>query len=898
MEASLAAKHVVASAKVKRPSILPIFLRTITLGCALFLCMGAAFSWWSKGFSWIWDGDSGKIPIVQCPKAIYSFYNEVPLGPYCQLSYSHYSSILPIFLSNNLFDRKHGNCQHPTDKDDPIICNLVSPCDTTVCTIVDTGQPCQEFARWGPIPVGETGPTCQMILGTNPITKDAVIQRFPCQYILIGSFCDSGFKITSSNTLAMRGVVIGSLLVILVWFIAEWILRSADIELREERERGMARMALELPKKRLILRQSLEQRWSVYSVTSSPYLRDGGSSVAASPRSSTYDFDARSDASYMSSRGAGPQRRLNSDAWRRRIEQWKRLRNEKQNMFQTSVFLRSFMLNVFFIMLLIVTFYTIIAISPQNISVAQTWVESLMWKSNLASFTHWMDYVIFLDILVDTGLFIAAVIAVKWPKPPLFSQHLQSEMDKVVIDDYHQPTPDTTDLDYSDSDRTSLSSASENHVDFILDQAMSTDTCLMIACHMSTMTEERRNTFFNTLQAALNVFPPHHIFVCDNGSSMCPSDETQFVCRQVNPEINYLYIPEGNKTFAFYWCNKYWIPFLHKYGVVPNFTYALIIDDDVQLPKDLHIPHEHLQKDLRIKAVHFPITATTPDAQPPLIVKCQDIEYKLAGVHKLFQASMYRSLSCHGAIALWERGELAEVLYAHDTVFNGEDLYMGLTLLRKRDDSKIISCAQTIVPTYAPDKFKTLFRQRVKSWELTSHKKTFTFIMELINPLSLFHLPSLCLKPYFLQETLNVLLDWLRIFLLAGLVMRDTLGFIIMTLLFTCVMYFQLALLQMVVLRDRADLRSSFLTLLYFPVYKFISLFFRISALCQNILVYSKERKNLSIKFREDEIKDIPPIPPHFLVDWFTVWNGPEEPACPMRRSLSIAPTTPKRFRL
>jgi hypothetical protein len=461
-----------------------------------------------------------------------------------------------------------------------------------------------------------------------------------------------------------------------------------------------------------------------------------------------------------------------------------------------------------------------------------------------------------------------------------------------------------SDFDYS-SESALTEDGTESQLSFILNQTVSIDTCLMIACHCSTMTVERCETFSNTLKSALAVFPPSHIFVCDNGPTIQPQDATQFVAKQVHPDINYLYIPEGNKTFAFYWCNKYWIPFLARCGVVPNFTYALIIDDDVPLPADLHIPHEHLKQDTRIKAVHFPITATTPDGNPPLLVNCQDVEYKLAAVHKLFQATMYRSLSCHGAIALWERKCMGEVFHGHDTVFNGEDLYMGITLLRKRDDSKIISSAQTIVPTYAPDNFPVLFRQRVKSWELTSHKKTFTYLVEVINPLSFFHLPSLCLKPYFMQELLTILLDWLRLFLICGLLLRDTLGLLLMTAFFTILLYIQLIMFQFIILRERKDLRSSFFTIFMFPFYKFMSLIFRVCALCQNILVYSKERKNLPIKVREDEIRDIPPLPPHHLVDWFSVWEGPPEEAMVKTLSRTFSRTSnqsgalvPNRFRL
>jgi hypothetical protein len=100
---------------------------------------------------------------------------------------------------------------------------------------------------------------------------------------------------------------------------------------------------------------------------------------------------------------------------------------------------------------------------------------------------------------------------------------------------------------------------------------------------------------------------------------------------------------------------RYWIPFLARHGRIPDFKYAIIIDDDVPLPADLHIPHEHLRQNPNIKAVHFPITAASPNGKPNLLVRCQDIEYKMSAVHKYFQSTVARSLSCHGAIAMWQR---------------------------------------------------------------------------------------------------------------------------------------------------------------------------------------------------------------------------------------------------
>ncbi len=75
-------------------------------------------------------------------------------------------------------------------------------------------------------------------------------------------------------------------------------------------------------------------------------------------------------------------------------------------------------------------------------------------------------------------------------------------------------------------------------------------------------------------RSALMVFPPSHIFVCDNGNALAPVDDTQMATREVHPDINYLYVPEGNKTFAFYWTNRYWIPFLVRCGRVPDFRFG------------------------------------------------------------------------------------------------------------------------------------------------------------------------------------------------------------------------------------------------------------------------------------------------------------------------------------
>jgi hypothetical protein len=724
--------------KVQKPPIGPIFTRTLVLLATLLVCAFTACTIWASGISWLWDEKVGFV-VLNCPSRFFEFQSYVPDGENCQLSLDPNHDLKDLIYNSWLFRRSDNfSCHPPTNTEDPIICNLDRKCET-VCSLFPSGGLCLDKSTVGKNLASSAQPYCTVVLGLNqhgtPVTSTV-----RCSELLMGSYCDVKMKVTASNVLAIRGIFLGSLLIALIWFIAEWVLWRVDIQLRTERAVGLARMAVELPEKRGMIRSQLEQRWR----------QEARDSLLLHHSPSVVDFDSENSwsgatppISRLSSRD--PQRRFLATSWRRRIAQWKELRTAKVSTFQMKEIIRTILLNFFFLLLLIGTFIVIIWMSPQHISLSESWYQSLLGKMSIWRLNNWVDYLIFADIFFDTGLFLIATVAVKWPSAPVFSQHLQNQIQQVnskFLDDTRAEDDSLPDEAPALAD--SGTETSSESLSFVLNQSMSADTCLMIACHLSTMTEERCETFSGTLRAALQVFPPSHIFVCDNGPTLHPQDETQWVTASVHPDINYVYIPEGNKTFAFYWVNKFWIPFLSRTGVLPNFTYAVIIDDDVPLPADLHIPHEHLKKDLTIKAVHFPITATTPDRNPPTLVQCQDIEYKLAAVHKLFQASLSRSLSCHGAIALWDRAAMAEVFHDHDTVFNGEDLYMGLCLLRKRDDSKIISCAQTVVPTYAPDNWPVLFRQRVKSWELTSHKKSFTYLIEVINPRSFFHVASLC----------------------------------------------------------------------------------------------------------------------------------------------------------
>ena len=846
------------------PPILPAFGRVLTLLFLLSLSIGIACCWYSMGIAWAYDPRTTSFPILQCPKF---FVNTATKGyadgPMCRIT-----------LANNGMNQQgvldNPDCHMPPiNSEDYIVCLIHGPCKSA-CNVAGTGRFCPDATLLEEPTPSDPGPDCDISLpGTDTFTT-------ACYYIHWTPFCDSTFKVTPGAILAMRSLIAGTGVMLAVWVFAEITLWSAEKMVRQEAAEGRARQLQILPEVKRRLREHLEEVWN-QAATSCYQEEDGGSIYTSYSGGSEWSGSEEVVSSRKTAiNSRDPRKRFASMQWYRRVAQWKTLHSTKSRLYKTTVLARSVSLSLFFVIILIGAMYIIISVSPSQIPANADALSVLEGTARVLPLYTWMDGLIFLDILLDFGLFIIATASVSWPTRPVFASHMREQLGQLekrtrssVAGSSQRVFDDV--LTISDNDS----------MESVLNQTMTIECCLLIACHESCLSIDKEESFVNTLKSALRVFPPNHIFVCDNGASITPADCTEMVARSVHPAINYLYIPEGNKTISFYWTNRYWIPFLEKHGRIPNFLYAVIIDDDVPLPSDLHIPYELLRENRNIKAVHYPITATSPDGKPGLMVRCQDIEYKLAAVHKYFQSTVSRVLSCHGAIALWEREALTATLMMHDCVFNGEDLHHGLSLLQLRDSSRIISCPQAIVPTYAPTSWRMLFRQRVKSWEVTSHKKTFSFLFELINPISFFHLPSVALKPYFLQELLAIILDWLRIFLLISLAFRDWLALALMTAIFTALMYIQVLVFQYVYLRRRKDLRVSVGGIIMFPFYRLSSLLFRVCALCQNILVYSHYRRGIFIRTREDEVKDLPATPPHPDVDWFTVW----QPTAPTTRS-------------
>lgn len=396
---------------------------------------------------------------------------------------------------------------------------------------------------------------------------------------------------------------------------------------------------------------------------------------------------------------------------------------------------------------------------------------------------------------------MAAVVCVKWP-----AKHPPLSQDRFVVGvQAPQQTNAGAASMFASAEEQALTMSYPN-----VTPGLIPDVALLIACHESTIHPDRVQTFSETLRAALRLFPPGMIFVCDNGGSPTPVDRTEEVCRSVSAEfygvdgatVQYLYIPEGNKSHAMYWTTEYFIPKLVETGqIAQEPQYALLIDDDVPLPPDLQVPLATLNASPNIQAVSYAIQAATESGRWNLLVDLQDAEYKVAGAMKQLQARMGSTLYCHGAIGLWRRDILGKkILWDHDTVsgetnarsalcpcyvhmshtpvvrclqvFHGEDLYMGLLLHRLRRGDSIAMSAEAVVPTYAPETLKMLFKQRTRSWDLCTQRKVYSLFKEFLLGWCSGR-QALALKPFLFYEVIAVFLDWMRLFLFVGLVIQD-----------------------------------------------------------------------------------------------------------------------------
>ncbi|KAF9691038.1 hypothetical protein EKO04_011048 [Ascochyta lentis] len=234
------------------------------------------------------------------------------------------------------------------------------------------------------------------------------------------------------------------------------------------------------------------------------------------------------------------------------------------------------------------------------------------------------------------------------------------------------------------------------------------DTALLIPCYKSAQ------LIGATLEAALKIFPPSHIYVLANGNSPTPLDNTEEVCAPYG--VNHLWCPIGSKIVAQY---------VGAYAA-KAFKNVLLIDDDCALPDNFPVVTDRLKGN--VMCLGYTIKSVGPNSSKGnLCQQAQDLEYKLSGIQREFAGKVGSATFPHGAIALWDRDLLIKTFHEHPGFSVSEDWFFGH--VARKLGSRIKMCSQVFVETETPTAVffssggsrggfgeMTIFKQRFKRW--------------------------------------------------------------------------------------------------------------------------------------------------------------------------------------
>ncbi|KAI4850074.1 hypothetical protein E4T44_02961 [Aureobasidium sp. EXF-8845] len=184
------------------------------------------------------------------------------------------------------------------------------------------------------------------------------------------------------------------------------------------------------------------------------------------------------------------------------------------------------------------------------------------------------------------------------------------------------------------------------------------DTALMIPCYKAA------TLIGATLESAIKIFPPSHIFVVANGNSPVPLDNTEEICSQYG--VNHIWSPVGSKIVA---------QFVGCYAA-KEFKNILLIDDDCALPPNFPIVSDRLKGN--VMCMGYTIKSVGPNSSKgTLCQQAQDLEYKISGIQRALAGKIGSATFPHGAISLWDREFLIKTFNKHPGFSVSEDWFFG-----------------------------------------------------------------------------------------------------------------------------------------------------------------------------------------------------------------------------
>lgn len=313
----------------------------------------------------------------------------------------------------------------------------------------------------------------------------------------------------------------------------------------------------------------------------------------------------------------------------------------------------------------------------------------------------------------------------------------------------------------------------------------------------------------DTLECALKVFNAKNIYVIDNGNCDIPMDNTSKICEEIG--VNYKWVPIGGKLSAIY------------IGTIlaKKYEFIMQIDDDIFLNENMTFPI-----DIKTECIAYVIGACNNFGNKTIIHYMQDIEYKHAGIIKGFQSIFNAVIFAHGAISLWRRSTLINVLENHPIYSISDDWFTGFK--SNELGYKIDVCDRNFIYTDVPSSFfsgsrqggygnVSLFSQRFHRWYITYLIQIFYILYYCIFSWKLPLRIILIQKVFFLWDIFNSLLNFLKIYVFIVYIIYDW--------KFTLIIYFiciGLNLLELLIFNYcqlRNDERLPLWVIFIYPIY-------------------------------------------------------------------------------
>jgi hypothetical protein len=400
--------------------------------------------------------------------------------------------------------------------------------------------------------------------------------------------------------------------------------------------------------------------------------------------------------------------------------------------------------------------------------------------------------------------------------------------------------------------------------------------CVLMSVMSPCSTLEGRKLFVDQLQSVRAlVRNDRDIFVVDCGASRQPIDDTENVIyTDVSDHVHYVYFPEPNRVISLYWTSKYWIPLLFSSGLCGDYIYSLIFDGDsgVLFPPDFMLPPaEFLNKNPQIKALYIPVSESPGLVSWPNRFRER---IQLMWIANIFGSSTHAG--GYGVPQIWERNAFEMTCFNLEASRNIAPLRAlslkanGRMLLKDRSRSRMVSWLP------ANGAKPVLKRSR---WKREERDMSFLGnIREWVEPASLLHLTSFMSKSAVFGEIVNTIFDAGRVFLVAALLLRDPLGFILVAVLvgFLSVIPLVINLLVSVRFEDHVGSKLAILLLVQPLAVSLVEIPRRIARVFKLKIipfVFSNYEADVTIGEREEQQKTLPPVPPHPVPHWPTVWT-------------------------